>query len=131
MPALVAAAGAPPGAELSPAQRLRTIEVATAGRRRRLGPLRRSSARPGFARAFERLLDELLEHGPASLGGVSVARTEPLTTNDGSKFFLADGSWLLVRSSGTEPLVRVYTEATSAELRDALVEAGEHLVRGA
>ncbi|HEV7771270.1 MAG TPA: PD-(D/E)XK nuclease family protein [Solirubrobacterales bacterium] len=56
---IATAAGAPPGAELSPAQRLRTIEVATAARRSRLGPLRRSSARPGFARAFERLLDEL------------------------------------------------------------------------
>ena len=46
------------------------------------------------------------------------------------KFFLADGSWLLIRASGTEPLVRVYTEATSAELRDALLVAGERLVRG-
>ena len=41
----------------------------------------------------------------------------PLDTNDGFKFFVADGSWLLVRASGTEPLVRVYTEATSAEAR--------------
>ena len=46
------------------------------------------------------------------------------------KFFLDDGSWLLIRASGTEPLVRVYTEATSADLRDALLEAGERLVRG-
>ena len=53
-----------------------------------------------------------------------------LSTNDGFKWFLADGSWLLVRASGTEPLVRVYTEATSAELRDELVVTGERLVRG-
>jgi phosphomannomutase len=53
-----------------------------------------------------------------------------LSTGDGFKWFLADGSWLLVRASGTEPLVRVYTEASSAELRDDLVEAGERLVRG-
>ena len=59
-----------------------------------------------------------------------VARTVPLDTGDGFKFFLADGSWLLVRASGTEPLVRVYTEATSAELRDAMLVAGERLVRG-
>jgi ATP-dependent helicase/DNAse subunit B len=56
---IATAAGAPSGAELTPAQRLRAIELATAGRRSRLGPLRRSSARPGFVRAFERLLDEL------------------------------------------------------------------------
>ena len=62
--------------------------------------------------------------------GEPVARTVPLDTGDGFKFFLADGSWLLIRASGTEPLVRVYTEATSAELRDALLVAGERLVRG-
>jgi phosphomannomutase len=57
-------------------------------------------------------------------------RTQVLSTNDGYKFFTADGSWLIVRASGTEPLVRVYTECTSAELRDAVVEAGERMVRG-
>jgi phosphomannomutase len=46
------------------------------------------------------------------------------------KFFTADGSWLLVRFSGTEPLVRVYAEATSAELRDELLVIGERLARG-
>jgi phosphomannomutase len=54
----------------------------------------------------------------------------PLTTKDGVKFFTTDGSWLLVRFSGTEPLVRVYAEATSAELRDELLVIGERLARG-
>jgi len=53
------AAGAPPGAELSAAQRLRTIAAAIESRRGRLGPLRRSAARPRFAGALERLIDEL------------------------------------------------------------------------
>ncbi|MBS1880414.1 MAG: hypothetical protein JST31_12940, partial [Actinobacteria bacterium] len=57
------AAGAPPGAELTAAQRLRVIEAATAERRPRLGPLRRSAARPGFAAACERLLGELQAAG--------------------------------------------------------------------
>jgi phosphomannomutase len=52
-----------------------------------------------------------------------------LETNDGFKFFLADGTWLLIRASGTEPLVRVYTEATSADLREQMLVAGEQLVR--
>jgi phosphomannomutase len=77
-----------------------------------------------------RLLVDLREQAPASLAGHPVARTVALSTNDGVKFFLDDGSWLLVRTSGTEPLVRVYTEATSADLRDALLDAGERLVRG-
>lgn len=77
-----------------------------------------------------RLLVELQERRPEELGGIPVVRVQPLSTGDGSKFFTADGSWLLVRTSGTEPLVRVYAEASSAELRDALIAAGERLVRG-
>ncbi|MGN6586332.1 MAG: PD-(D/E)XK nuclease family protein [Solirubrobacterales bacterium] len=57
------AAGAPPGAELSPAQRLRAVAVAIEARRGRLGPLRRSAGRPRFARALERLFDELQAAG--------------------------------------------------------------------
>jgi len=57
------AAGAPPGAELSAAQRLRAVAVAIAARQGRLGPLRRSAARPRFASALERLIDELQAAG--------------------------------------------------------------------
>jgi phosphomannomutase len=78
-----------------------------------------------------RLLDVLTNHPPASIAGQTVVRTQTLETGDGSKFFVADGSWMLVRTSGTEPLVRVYTEATSPDVRDALVADGERLVRDA
>lgn len=78
----------------------------------------------------DRLLVGLAAAPPTSLAGEPVVRTQDLSTQDGFKWFLADGSWLLVRASGTEPLVRVYTEATSAELRDELVVTGEQLVRG-
>ncbi|HEY3163283.1 MAG TPA: hypothetical protein VGJ71_02940 [Candidatus Limnocylindrales bacterium] len=77
-----------------------------------------------------RLLVDLREQAPSSLGDVAIDHTVPLDTNDGFKFFLADGTWLLIRASGTEPLVRVYTEATSAELRETMLQAGERLVRG-
>ena len=50
---------------------------------------------------------------PTELAGEPVDADRALDTGDGYKFFLADGSWLLIRTSGTEPLVRVYTEATS------------------
>jgi phosphomannomutase len=36
----------------------------------------------------------------------------------------ADESWLLFRQSGTEPVLRIYSEATSFEKRDALLDAG-------
>ena len=77
-----------------------------------------------------RLLVDLAGNQPGELAGNSIARTDALSTKDGYKFFLHDGSWLLVRASGTEPLVRVYTEATSPELREDLLQAGERLVRG-
>ena len=77
----------------------------------------------------ERLATQLVATPPSVLGTQSV-RAVPLDTKDGVKFFTADGSWLLVRFSGTEPLVRVYAEATSAALRDELLGAGERLVRG-
>jgi RecB family exonuclease len=53
------AAGRPPAAELTSAQRLRLVAAAIASRRSQLGPLRRSASRPRFAVALERLLDEL------------------------------------------------------------------------
>jgi phosphomannomutase len=76
------------------------------------------------------LLVDLREKAPVELAGLPVVRTVNLSTNDGFKFFVADGSWLLVRTSGTEPLVRVYTEATSPEVREAMIEAGERLAQG-
>jgi phosphomannomutase len=86
--------------------------------------------RPLYEGVKQRLLVELAATPPTELAGSPIARTQVLSTRDGFKWFLADGSWLLVRASGTEPLVRVYTEATSPELRDDLVLTGEKVVRG-
>jgi len=86
--------------------------------------------RPLYAETKRRLLVDLAADTPTELAGETIERTVPLDTGDGYKFFLADGSWLLIRTSGTEPLVRVYTEATSESLQEALLTAGERLVRG-
>ncbi|HEX7950036.1 MAG TPA: hypothetical protein VF494_06790 [Candidatus Limnocylindrales bacterium] len=86
--------------------------------------------RSAYPDVKRRLLVDLGATPPTSLGGQPVTRTDRLTTNDGYKFFTGDGSWLLIRTSGTEPLVRVYTEATTPEAREAMVVAGEELVRG-
>ena len=83
-----------------------------------------------YAETKRRLLEELVASPPREVAGAAVVRTQSLSTNDGFKFFVDDGSWLLIRTSGTEPLVRVYTEAISPDARDALVAAGEQLVRG-
>jgi len=63
---------------------------------------------------------------PRTLGGLAVTG---LDTTDGYKFSLEDGGWLLIRFSGTEPIIRVYTETmhadrVSAILNDGLLVAG-------
>lgn len=84
-----------------------------------------------YPAAKEALLRELNSSPPTALAGQPVARAVALATNDGHKFWIADGSWLLIRTSGTEALVRVYAEALDAETRDALLADGERLVREA
>jgi phosphomannomutase len=49
-------------------------------------------------------------------------------TFDGIKFVLADDSWLLIRPSGTEPVLRVYAEARDSDEVGALLSAGRALV---
>ncbi len=58
------------------------------------------------------VLDRLATFNPDTVNGVRV--TERITV-DGIKLLLADGSWVLVRPSGTEPLFRIYAEADSME----------------
>ena len=50
---------------------------------------------------------------------------------DGIKFLLPDDAWLLMRASGTEPLVRIYAEASSAGVVDDLLAAGRAMATGA
>jgi len=64
----------------------------------------------------------ILNVSPKTIGGLAVTGLE---TTDGFKFSLEDGGWLLIRFSGTEPIIRVYTETTHRErvqdiLRDGL-----------
>ncbi|MCI4335486.1 MAG: hypothetical protein L3K04_07675, partial [Thermoplasmata archaeon] len=55
------------------------------------------------------------------------AEAEKLVTIDGVKAFFSDG-WILIRPSGTEPLVRVYAEARTPELAKRLSSRGTQLV---
>ena len=58
----------------------------------------------------------------------AASRSARSLTIDGVKFLLPDDAWLLMRASGTEPLVRVYAEASSAGVVDDLLAAGRALV---
>jgi phosphomannomutase len=68
--------------------------------------------------------------GDAIPGRVAGEAVEDVVTLDGFKLLLTDGSWLLVRPSGTEPKMRVYAEAGSRERVDELLDEGRALVAG-
>jgi len=77
--------------------------------------LSRPVAKPELAR-------KLVETAPDVISSVPV---EEVRTSDGIKYYLADGSWLLIRPSGTEPVLRVYAEAPTDERVRALLDFGE------
>ncbi len=59
-----------------------------------------------------------------TIDGVKVVK---LDTADGFRFILADNTWLLIRFSGTEPLLRVYAETDSPERADRLLKIGREI----
>jgi len=65
--------------------------------------------------------EAILASRPATIGGVKVLN---LDTTDGYKFNLEDGGWLLIRFSGTEPIMRVYCETTAPERVKPILEDG-------
>lgn len=60
----------------------------------------------------EQVLKTLEKMAPAEVAGMKVVGQLAM---DGTKMILEDGSWFLVRASGTEPLFRIYVEATEPE----------------
>ncbi len=63
----------------------------------------------------------ILSAKPRTIGGLDVTG---LDTTDGFKFCLEDGGWLLIRFSGTEPIMRVYCETTHSENVEAILKDG-------
>jgi phosphomannomutase len=67
------------------------------------------------------LMEYCKSHPPAKLAG------SPLTaikTYDGVKFAAEDGAWLMLRGSGTEPILRIYAEAKSEAVAQKLIRDG-------
>ncbi len=64
----------------------------------------------------------LTGQAPAEIGGQKVTE---VSQRDGVKYILADDSWLLIRPSGTEPVLRVYAEGRSQEMVKALTGYGK------
>lgn len=84
----------------------------------------RKDLRLRFPVAKDRMTAMLVDKAPQSLGGESVVQVSKM---DGVKYILADDSWLLIRPSGTEPVLRVYAEGRSSEMVKTLLAYGEQV----
>jgi len=72
--------------------------------------------------AKERMVARLTDEAPTQIAGTSLAS---VSTLDGVKYLLEDESWLLIRPSGTEPVLRVYAEAREARMVEELLAHGQ------
>lgn len=69
----------------------------------------------------EPMVQHLIDTAPDAIDGIPVGNINPL---DGVKYILEDGSWLLIRPSGTEPVLRIYAEANTPDKVEALLKHG-------
>lgn len=74
---------------------------------------------------INRIMERLDIKPPLSILKTSVWRIDSM---DGFKFILKGGSWLAIRPSSTEHLIRMYAEAPDAELPTALIKEGKKII---
>jgi alpha-D-glucose phosphate-specific phosphoglucomutase len=77
--------------------------------------------------AKSEMVRRLTESAPAKIGGVAV---QDVSTLDGVKYLMADTGWLLIRPSGTEPVLRVYAESPEARMVKEMLAYGESVSKG-
>jgi phosphomannomutase len=70
------------------------------------------------------IVKRLSDNLPESIEGVKVVKAD---TTDGFHLTLADNSWLLIRFSGTEPVLRIYAESDSLDRVGKLLATGRKL----
>ena len=66
-------------------------------------------------------IDKIMTANPETIGGLKVTN---FLTIDGYQFLLEDGGWLLIRFSGTEPIIRVYCETTHPDKVENILQDG-------
>jgi phosphoglucomutase len=72
-------------------------------------------------------LQEILAREPSEIDGRKIEKINRL---DGVKFIFTDGSWMLMRPSGTEPMVRIYAETENTQDLEVLLEQGRRYLLG-
>ena len=74
----------------------------------------------------DEMVQRLVDGVPDKIAGESVIKVDDY---DGVKYHLADDSWLLIRPSGTEPVLRIYAEAGSEAAVDEMIQRGLELAK--
>jgi phosphomannomutase len=74
----------------------------------------------------DEMTERLTQEAPASIGDLKL---ESVNDRDGVKYLMQDDSWLLIRPSGTEPVLRVYAEAQAPESLEMLLEHGREVAQ--
>jgi phosphoglucomutase len=93
----------------------------------RVGKLESGRIGVRLTEEIARSLKEKLEQEPSEIGGRKI---ENINRIDGVKFIFADKSWMLLRPSGTEPLVRIYAESENKDDLEVLLEQGRRYLLG-
>ena len=70
------------------------------------------------------MTEYLLNNRPEAIGEEPIV---DITSTDGVKYILGDDSWLLVRPSGTEPVLRVYAEGRSPQMVREMMTYGQQI----
>ncbi|MHB9156252.1 MAG: phosphohexomutase domain-containing protein, partial [Endomicrobiales bacterium] len=87
--------------------------------------LRTDFRNPGISK--EEFVQEMKERIPAKVAGLKVRQVKDY---DGVELVLEDDSWLLLRPSGTEPIIRVYSESGDVEKTKKIIGWGKKTVSG-
>jgi phosphomannomutase len=86
--------------------------------------LRTDFVNPGIPK--DELVRKLKATAPSAIAGLKV---KAIKDYDGIEFVLEDDSWILLRPSGTEPKIRVYSETESVKKTKALLAWGDKAVK--
>jgi len=94
---------------------------------RRVGKLESGRIGVKLTEEIDGSLKEKLAREPSEIGGRKI---ENINRIDGVKFIFADKSWMLLRPSGTEPMVRIYAETENKDDLEVLLEQGRRYLLG-
>ena len=92
----------------------------------RVGRLYNTRQDLAMTESMQGQVKQIIDHPPSTFAGTEVTQVNKL---DGCKLLLSDGGWYLIRSSGTEPVIRCYGEANSPERLEEIMQAGHQLLR--